>query len=395
MNNTAVATVFFASLLCPGALHIRAAAPQSGAARLTPASPPLCNREPHCVEANAFAATITDFRASTRGNTRLVTATLRFYNKLSRPIILGYLAGAGVALDDRGNRFRMNESTGIQGIGLIHPNQLDPKFVLAPRQTSDARLEYAWAPRAGEIFGLTYDLEFTIREILPVSPTQFRLGLEHPLKFHALTDTAVSAAPAPAPTPAPQPHETVPTPPVADPCANIPRCYSAGPFTAQIQHLTASMVSYHQVLRLNIRFRNLSPQPIVLAYKNNTAVAIDNHGQRLNQSRQPVTGISIWSDAAASVAADFQIAPGEHRDATFELTRYAARTLTGTGFSLDFAVQQLEILPANQVRAVREYTLNFTGLTAATPAPGAAPPAAQGVNESLRSLKDIFNRRKK
>jgi hypothetical protein len=175
-----------------------------------------------------------------------------------------------------------------------------------------------------------------------------------------------------------------------DHCAGQQRCYSAGPFTAQIQQLTSSTQSGYQVLRFNIRFRNVSQQPVVLAYKNASSVAIDNHGQRLTQSRQPVTGMGIW--AGNSVSADFQLAPGQQRDATFEVWRYVARTLIGTGFTYDLAVQQLEILPANQIRGVREYTLNFTDLTAGNPVGGAAP--AQSLNESLRSLKDVWKRKK-
>lgn len=409
-------------VLCPGPLKIRPAAssarPAAPAARPASAAAaapaqPVCNGAPQCLDVNSFAAKVTDFRTSTSGGYRIVTATIRFQNKLARPIILGYVSGAGLALDDRGNRFGMNEGNGLQGLGFIRQNQVDPKFILGAGQTGNARLEYAWYPRGGEIFGQVYDLEFSVREIVPVSATQFRIGLEHPLKFRGLADAVVSAAPPPA-APAlasaapagaaplsaaletPAAADTVPAQapaqPMVDHCAGAQRCYSAGPFTAQIQQLTASTVNGYQVLRFNMRFRNVTNQPLVLAYKNGTSIAIDNHGQRLTQSRQPVTGMGLW--AGNSVNADFQVAPGQHRDATFEVWRYVARTLMGTGFTYDLTVQQLELLPANQIRGLREYTLNFTDLAASNPMGGAAPAGQQTLNESLRSLKDVFKRKK-
>ena len=97
-------------VLCPGALKITQqssnARSSTQAQRLSPAAlPPVCNGAPGCTEVNSFAATLGDFRTSTASGYRIVTANVRFQNKLARPIILGYLSGSGVAIDDRGNRF--------------------------------------------------------------------------------------------------------------------------------------------------------------------------------------------------------------------------------------------------------------------------------------------------
>jgi hypothetical protein len=408
-------------VLCPGPLKIRPAATSARpaltapgaapapAAPAAPPTPPVCNGAPQCTEVNAFAATVTDFRTSTSGSYRIVTATVRFQNKLQRPIILGYVSGGGLAIDDRGNRFAMNEGTGLRGLGFIRQNQVDPKFIIAPGQSSDARLEYSWYPRGGEIFGQTYDLEFTLREIVPVSQTQFRIGLEHPLRFRGLADSvAMSAAPAapaaPAASAAAAPAGQIPNPagatlaqPMVDHCAGAARCYSAGPFTAQITQITSSIASGYQTLRINMRFRNVTAQPLVLAYKQGSAIAIDNHGQRMTSAREPVVGMGTWGGGA--VNADFQVAPGQHRDATFQVARYLARTLVGTGFTFDVAVHQLELLPANQVREVREYVLNFSDLTAANAPAGSmsSAPAGQTQNpaDAVRSLRDLFNKNKK
>jgi hypothetical protein len=56
------------------------------------------------------------------------------------------------------------------------------------------------------------------------------------------------------------------------------------PFTGDVTQLTSSMAAEgYQAVGLNLRFRNVSNQLLVLAYKNGTSVAFDNHGQRLTQ----------------------------------------------------------------------------------------------------------------
>lgn len=137
----------------------------------------------------------------------------------------------------------------------------------------------------------------------------------------------------------------------------------------------------------------MGSQPLVLAYKNGTSVAIDNHGQRLTQ-RGANFARGIGVSGAGQVNVDFVVQPGQTRDAAFEVYRYIGRTLIGTGFTWDVAVQQLEVLPANQVRSVREYILNFPDLSAATPAGAMAPASGQQLNEATQKLRDIFKRGK-
>lgn len=397
------------AILCPGPVRLAAASsaakPAAALAKTAPPPPPVCGGAPNCTEVNPFAATILDFRTSSSGSTRLFTTNIRFQNKLARPVVLGYVSGSGVAIDDQGNRFQMNEDTGLRGMGFIRGNSVDPKFVIGPGETKDARFEYAWAPRGTEIFGTAYDLEFTVREIVPFA-NQLRIGPEHPLQFRSLVPAvpqisggggpaqppaaSLAALPAPAVAPAAS-AQAVPVPAAADPCASQPRCYAAGPFVAQVAQLTSTVASYTQTLRIGVRFRNVTAQPVVLAYKPHTAVVIDNHGARYRQSASGVTGMGVAQ--GNSVGAEFVLRPGETRNATFEVV--AARspnTLIGTGFTFDVAVVELELLPQGQVRIANEHSLNFQNLVASNPGAGAAP--AQSLGEATQQLKDLFKRKK-
>jgi len=404
-------------VLCPGPLKISAAAARAAnqaaaaparavQAQAAAAPPPVCHGAPGCVEVMPFAATMIDFRTSTQGQYRMVTANIRFQNKLQRPLILGYLSGAGLVVDDQGNRFGMRDSSGLRGMGLVGPGQVDPKFVLGPGQTADMRVEYGWYPRAGEIFGTMYDLEFVVREIVPVSPTQFRTGLEFPLQWKGLTgqqaaQAAAAAAPAaPAAAAVAAPDAGAPAPAV-DPCGGAPRCSSAGggPFTAEVLQVTQSADATYLTLTFRVRFRNAGSRPLVLAYKNGTSTAIDNLGQRFAPyGASAARGIGVSGGGQANP--EFVLQPGQAREASFEVRRYKGNTQIGTGFTWDVSVEELEILPGNQLRTLREYSLNFPDLSAGNPLPGAAvggrtaPASGQGIGDATKQLRDIFKRKK-
>jgi hypothetical protein len=53
--------------------------------------PSICAGTPHCTEVKPFAATVTDFRTSSAGSTRVVTLNLRFQNRTDAPLVLGYV----------------------------------------------------------------------------------------------------------------------------------------------------------------------------------------------------------------------------------------------------------------------------------------------------------------
>ncbi len=160
------------------------------------ATPSVCATQRFCAEVNSFAATITDFRTSNVGRYKVVTAAIRFQNKLTRPVVLGYVNGSGVTTDDQGNRYAVSGADGVRGIGLISNNQVDPKFSLQPGASGDTRIEMVWGWSGREVFGLNFEMEFTVREMGQLPSGQFRLGPEHPLRFRGLANNILSTAPA-------------------------------------------------------------------------------------------------------------------------------------------------------------------------------------------------------
>ena len=65
-----------------------------------------------------------------------------------------------------------------------------------------------------------------------------------------------------------------------DPCAGLQRCANGGSFIAQVVSLTpvGGPADRHHSLKLNLTFRNVSTQPVILGYKSNSSAAVDNLG---------------------------------------------------------------------------------------------------------------------
>jgi hypothetical protein len=373
------------------------AAAAQPSATLQPAAqtPSVCGGQPFCTEVTSFAATVVDFRTSTRGTrgqTRLATATVRFQNKSDQPLILGYVQGSGIITDENGNRYVVYGQDGVRGIGEIRRNLVDPKFALHPGEASDARFELAWNPMQRDIIGIRFELDLTIREIEPVSGSQFRLGREHAIGFSGLGRDGVSApATAPAAAAAPAPA----APPAVDPCAGVQRCASGGPFAAQITQVTQTRVGnqQHHVLRLNVQFRNLSNQPIILAYVERTSMATDNYGNRYAWGRagtqdNSVTGIGM--ERRNRVDTQFVLQPGQSRSATFQVTRFSpGRNPLGNRFTYEVTISHVEVLPSGeQVRVVRQYPLVYQNIGV-----GAVRPAAQQGGSTRQRVMDALTGR--
>jgi hypothetical protein len=159
-----------------------------------PAQNSFCGSQPLCYETNDFAATITDFRTSTQSYLKIIDVILRFQNKTNRPVILGYVANSGTAMDDRGNRYGVWGANGFRGIGQVYgPNNFDPKFNIPPGGFGDAQFELAWNP-GQQVYGLTFELNLTVDEMNTVEGNQHVLGGEFPLHYRGLSNGVTGAA---------------------------------------------------------------------------------------------------------------------------------------------------------------------------------------------------------
>jgi hypothetical protein len=337
---------------------------------------------------------------------------------------------AAVAINEAGNRYTISQPASVRGIGEIAGGQFDPKFTVQPGQSADARFEFWWSWNGRDIIGQrAWDIDLTVREVNEVAPGQYRFGQEHPLQFKAIapgnmTGTApaggslatVPAGAAPATTasagssaPASAPQASAAE---ADECGGKKGCYDAGPFVAEIVNSVATRENYSRpwhTVRMNIRFRNKSAEPIILGYVTGTAVLIDDLGNRYAPSTAPEDAKGIGKVAARSADPQFVLRPGETRAATFGQARVMRGTQTatvvGSSYSFDLSIAQLEVIyNGQQVRTVREHALTFPGFslgagaaagTGATAAPTGGTEAAESIKKAGEAIRGLFGRGKK
>jgi hypothetical protein len=352
--------------LCLLALALAALSPDARAAT------PKCTAGASCVETRSFTATVTGFRSSKQGAKRVLTATVHFVNKTAKPLTIGYVSESGVALDELGNRYEVPGAGAVRAIGEVSGATFDPKFTLPPGEGGDARFELSWEPGKAKA-GSSYELDLAIREITPTTGDQFKLGAEHALHFATLGQQAGAAAPAVAAVPAPP----------ADPCGGSPRCYNAGTFIAEVVQVQATAMTAgarHHSVAFNIRFKNISDKPVILAYRSASSAGLDNFGNGFTWGRPgthdtSVKGIGMVTGRSADT--QFQLSPGQARSATFNLIRFNAKPPIGESWNYDVIVEEIEIQPGQVVKSVRQNSLNFTRL-----APGtfAASAGASGGN---------------
>lgn len=361
----------------------------------------VCNGQPLCQETATFVATLSDFRVSKQGNNRIATATLSFQNKSAAPIILGYVQKSAVAIDEIGNRYETQSSSAVRGIGVIERNTFDPKFTLQPGERSDARIDMQWY--AGKsVAGVRFNVDLAVREIDRIAGDQFRLGREHALQFNGLTDgagirNAAIAAPAAVPASA---SAGTPVAPIADPCNGAPRCASNGPLALEVTQVTTGQQGNNHHVRINFRARNLTSERVIASYQTNSGVLLDNYGNRYivdSRMNERVRGIGQSSRQKADP--QFALQPGEARNFTLEYSRYVGKTAIGTVYSPDLVLEQLEILPSQQIRSARELNFNFPNVTAGNfgSAGSETLDAVQSINEAGRQLseglKSIFKKK--
>jgi hypothetical protein len=142
----------------------------------------------------------------------------------------------------------------------------------------------------------------------------------------------------------------------------------------------------NQVVRIGVRVKNQTHQPLVLAYKAGSNAAADEAGSRYIWGRAPASDTSaqgIGTIDGARSDPRFQLAPGATRDLQMVLTKFDATRPAGRTFTLDTVLVELK---SPQWQKVREYPVHLGAPGAvATPAVGQNP-----VNDHVQQASDLL-----
>jgi hypothetical protein len=330
-----------------------------------------CAGVPHCQNLGPFTATVLKVNVTRQDKATAyqgVRTTVRFTNVGHAPIALAYRDHSSRVTDNNGLPYRW--SSKADGIGLVTRDAADPQFQLAPGESRDAAFEgvLQYSLRR-QVAGNVFTHEMTIVQLARVDGGRVREVRDHAVSFAGLTATAGFSGGPPAPrgvdagppaafvAPAPSRHGT------AAACDGAPgACQAQGPLVATVVRVTVSdsgnVTAYHGV-RTTVRFRNASDRPLILGYRG--GVLTDSNGLVYRWSNK-AEGIGTVSAGAAD--AQFRLAPGEAREATFEgVLQYSRRgPPPGDVFQHDLTIAELEVVGPRQVRTVHEYALGFSNL---------------------------------
>jgi len=166
-----------------------------------------------------------------------------------------------------------------------------------------------------------------------------------------------------------------------------PQCFNAGPFAAAVTQMTMSQQGGWHVVRMNIQFKNLTDQPLSIAYHDGSMVMVDNFGNTYipaGGSAGAVQGLGI--DRGNQTDSQFTLAPGQSGNAMFAVARGRSnQSAVGTGYTYNFTIDELQAQNGADAIPVREYNVNFADLApGATSAgfggPGSSPTGAPVTN---------------
>ena len=158
-----------------------------------------------------------------------------------------------------------------------------------------------------------------------------------------------------------------------DPCAGDSHCFNAGSFVAQIVQVSPSAMgngARNHTVTYNVRFRNVSDKPVILAYRVGSSAGMDNFGNPYADRRpnHDASAQGIGMVDGRSADPQFTLAPGQARNAMFTMIRFNARAPVGTAFSYHLVIEELGVMAdaTHSLHTLRQNSLSFSNLVAGT-----------------------------
>lgn len=337
-----------------------------------------CKGERDCSASGSVIARLRRATTSMWGGVPYTRLDVRFENVGSTAIALCFSSRSASGMDDRGNPYAMHRERGdaVRGIPVCEVRAGDVSFALAPGASRDATLEYNLWGMQGSIRGERGAFSFAVRPMEEQPGNQVTQGRELPILFRDValmggTTTVASTAGAPgdgANSTGTRSNtnggSTEPSSGQPDPCAGLTSCYAAGPFTAQLTSVMASRETGYRHLRLGVRVRNVTREPLVLCFASGSGVAIDDQQHRYSIREDiGVRGFGLCQGQVANP--QFVVQPGAARDGAldFNVGIYTGQEVFGSTFNVSFALDQITLLPGNQLQKSGQHVVTFDDVT--------------------------------
>jgi type II secretory pathway pseudopilin PulG len=160
-----------------------------------------------------------------------------------------------------------------------------------------------------------------------------------------------------------------------------PQCFNAGPFAAAVTQTTLSQEGGYHIIRMNMQLRNLTNQPLMIAYHDGSSVLVDNFGSTYNIpgafGTPVIQGMGI--DRGNQTDSQFTLGPGQTGNVLVTMARARNnQSAVGTGYTYNFTIDELQAQNGADAALVRQYNLNLPSITPGAsnvglPSGGASP----------------------
>jgi hypothetical protein len=150
-------------------------------------------------------------------------------------------------------------------------------------------------------------------------------------------------------------------------CSENPSyCFDAGTFVARLMQVTDGTEGNYNVVRLNLRFKNVSNGTLVLAYRAHTSIVVDefeNSSFCCTAKTAPdtsATGIGMNQDK--DTGSQFKLDPSQTGDVTFQVWGHRVRSQESPYFHYDVTIEEMD--PNNPRRVEKQHAIYFGDFTA-------------------------------
>jgi len=190
--------------------------------------------------------------------------------------------------------------------------------------------------------------------------------LELATVFAVLSATTYSRCQEPRHIPSPATDQAVQT--SRSRCRDASVCFDAGAYTASVIGLSESDTHSSRLVRLILRFENLSDATIILAYRAHSAFLLDNFKNRFfschGSDGPDLSAVGIGIDSGDEIDPQLTLKPHETEIATFDLWRNRSPNQQASHYDFDLMIDEID--PSSKYTVKKHPYLSFRGI-----APGA------------------------
>jgi hypothetical protein len=130
-------------------------------------------------------------------------------------------------------------------------------------------------------------------------------------------------------------------------CEKSSRCFDAGSYTATVADIIESQTPNSRLVRIVVRFENVSGKRIILAYRAHSGFLLDNFKNRYfcckgAETAVDLSAVGIGTDVDGKVDPQFRLLPNQSDSVSFDLWRSRPPDQSASYYDFDVMIDQID-----------------------------------------------------